>query len=197
MSASAVIRVKAHFQTDRDLNPVDKLVLLHWAWGSRDGEAPAVIRFKRYARELGLSVNGVKKAVGHLIQLGYFEAVAVQVRVTAKLRGDHTVTPKAETRGDHSVTPVGSPSDPQRDHPVTPFKEKEVKKGPPAVSLDFEKMTAWRLNALITGSETLGLPRGSQALADAQAAADLWQRQQTDRRLAAAGGEVLRNGASE
>jgi len=76
-----------------------------------------------------------------------------------------------------------------------PYKDEKLKKGPPAVSLDFEKMTAWQVEALRIGTITCGLARGSQALADAQAAARRWQSEQTDRRHAAAGGEVLRKGA--
>jgi len=78
-----------------------------------------------------------------------------------------------------------------------PYKEQKQKKGPPAVSLDFEKMTAWQIEALRIGTITCGLPRGSQAFAEAQAAAGRWQSEQTDRRHAMAGGEVLRKGASE
>ena len=76
-------------------------------------------------------------------------------------------------------------------------KETDEKKGPPAVSLDFEKMTARQIEALRTGLETFGFARGSQAFADAQVAADRWQRHQTDVRLSMAGGELLRKGAIE
>lgn len=139
MSACAVIRVKELWKTDAKLNLLDKLVMFHWAWEQREQAAPTVIRFKTYARELGVSVNGVKKAVLHLIELRYLEPIAVQVRPSRKLVGDHPVTPPSEVRGDHPVIPGGSPSDPQRDHPVTPFKERNKKKGPAAAFLNVSK----------------------------------------------------------
>jgi len=129
MSYPMIEKVREAFRTDQALNPVDKMVLHEYAWRTPEHSAPRAIRYKTYARDLGLSVNGVKKAVRHLIELGYLSEIAVVVAPGAKLEGAHKVTPKAASGGDHPVTPGGSPSDPQRDHPVTPIKIKRKKEG--------------------------------------------------------------------
>ena len=127
MSAPKIMQVREACKADPKLNAVDKLILWEWAWNTPEHVAPRPIRFKTYARNLGLSVNGVKKAVLHLIALGYLTPIAVQVVDGPKLSRGSPSDPLPKTQGDHPVTPGGSPSDPQRDHPVTPIKRKKIK----------------------------------------------------------------------
>jgi len=133
MSTEAMMSVWAAVETDRRLNPADKLLLLRWAWKSRPG-VPYEIRFKTVARELGLSRNGVKEAVRHLCKLGYLYAVAVKVVAGPALAMGSTADPAAEKPGGQPVTPRGSVSDPQRGHPVTPIKKKKKKDARASVS---------------------------------------------------------------
>ena len=120
MSTEHLIKAWDGIKNDPDLTNCEKLVLLRWAWKSRAG-APAVVRYKTYARELGMSVNGVKQCVRGLIAKGYLSEIAVVVTGGEKMQ----VTEKQG--GDHPVTPGGSPSDPQRDHPVTPLQNNKNK----------------------------------------------------------------------
>lgn len=126
MSADLVQQAFDACGQDNALNAADKLVLIRWAWKSRPGQ-PYEIKYKELARDLGLSRNGVKKAVRHLIELGYLYEVSVKVVPGPAFQRGHTVTPaRSEHRG-HSVTPEGSPRDPQKGHPVTPTQRKKKK----------------------------------------------------------------------
>lgn len=120
MSTAMMIKAWEHAESDSSLTTGQKLVLLRWAWKCRDG-APAVVQYKTYARDLSMSVNGVKKCVAGLIAKGYMVAQAVVVTAGEKMA-------LAQNEGDHSVTPEGSPSDPQRDHSVTPIQNNKYKK---------------------------------------------------------------------
>lgn len=125
--------------SDKRLTPADKLVLLRWAWKTRDAATPYEIKFRTVARELGLSRNGVRACVGRLVACGYLSPVSVQVVAGPAFQlGEtgHTVTRQAARRAGHTVTRGGSHSDPQKGHTVTPFKKKEVKEGPAALNLD-------------------------------------------------------------
>jgi hypothetical protein len=153
MSTAMMIKAFEGIENDPELTNCEKLVLLRWAWKCRDN-APAVIRYKTYARDLRMSVNGIKKCVAGLIAKGYLAEQAVVVTGGAKMQ-----VPTKE--GDHPVTPGGSPSDPQRDHPVTPLQNNKNKKARARASCPktppFEGLTEFQKSSLRTGrSMSLG-----------------------------------------
>lgn len=144
--------------SDRNLTPADKLVLLRWAWKTKDPASPYEIKFRTVARELGLSRNAVKASVHRLSQAGYLVAVAVKVvagpAFQTRERGQ-PVTPQAKAKGGQPVTRGGSGSDPQKGQPVTPIKKKKIKEGPAALSLDFSRVTSFQRAQILAGRTCL------------------------------------------
>jgi len=135
MSFDAIKAVKAAFQSDKRLYPVDKVILMEWAWNTPEHGSAPVIRFKTYARNLGLSVGGVRKSVLRLLALKYLKAVAVQVVAGSALKEGAPRAPSVVSDGVHPVHPVGAPSAPQRVHPVHPIKRKRKKDTREALSV--------------------------------------------------------------
>jgi len=137
MSYQMIKTVKEAIASDKELTPVDKLILLEFAWRTPEHGAPQVVRFKTYATALGLSRNGVRKRMRVLTDRGYFEETAVVVSCGAKLLQGVTQSPPKPKSGGvtqlprrgYSVTPKGVTQGP-------PLKEKEKKKEPTALNLD-------------------------------------------------------------
>ena len=116
-----MIQAMTALETDSSLENSDKLVLIRWAWKCREGCPPSIIRYKTYARELGLAVNTIKASVKRLTQAGYFVEIATTVSNGPKM----AAKPK---QGDQPLTPKGSTTDPQRDQPLTPLQNNNIKK---------------------------------------------------------------------
>ena len=129
--------------SDQRLTPADKLILLRWAWKTKDPATPYEIKYRTVSRELGLSRNAVKSSVRRLARYGYLSVVSVsvvcgpafQISETVHSKGGQSVTPKGSDKGGQSVTRGGSVSDPQKGQSVTPIKKKRYKKGPAAQNL--------------------------------------------------------------
>lgn len=125
MSTASMINAWGNIQSDKRLTTAAKLILLRIGWKSQEA-CEYIIRYKTIARELSMSVNGVKQAVKLLMKLRYIKQTGVVVETPKR---DHTMTPPEKPKGDHPVTPGGSPSDPLRDHTVTPLHNNKNKKG--------------------------------------------------------------------
>jgi len=150
MSAELMVKAFEISASDDRLTPADKLVLLRWAWKTRDAATPYEIKFRTVARELGLSRNGVKACVRRLTEYGYLMAVSVNVVAGAVFQTGHAVTPADNGKGGHAVTPDGSRSDPQKGRTVTPIKKKREKKGPAA--LNFLELGRYQRACLRSGN---------------------------------------------
>lgn len=128
MSIQMIRKVRDCISTDQRLTPVDKLILLEYAWNTPEHGAPRQIRYKTYARALGLHRENLRARVRQLTDWGYFEEVAVVVKAGALLQGGWSATPQAKSGGvgeqplgGRSATPLGGGEQP-------PLKEKDKKK---------------------------------------------------------------------
>jgi len=178
MSAELMQKAFEISASDPKLTPVDKLVLLRWAWRTVDPSRPYEIRFKTVARELGLSRNAVKASVARLIAQGYLMAVAVKVvagQAFQTREGGQPVTPRRERQGGQPVTPGGSVSDPQRGQSVTPIKKKKEKRrakgddkalAKPRRSLHECSGGAWPASVELSAFQRAQIAKGGSVLVD-------------------------------
>jgi len=126
--------------SDKRLTPADKLVLLRWAWKTRDAATPYEIKFRTVARELGLDRNTVRASVGRLVACGYLSSVSVKVVAGPAFQcaeGGASLTPQAKKGGVRHSPVGGCATHPQKGEPLTPFKKKKIKEGPAALNLSF------------------------------------------------------------
>jgi DNA-binding Lrp family transcriptional regulator len=157
MSIQMIRQVRSCIASDDRLSPVDKLILLEYAWNTPEHGAPRAIRFKTYARALGLHRGNIRDRVRQLTDWGYFEEVAVIVKAGARLAGGWSATPTPEKGGDGQRPLGGRSATPKGDGERPPLKEKDKKKEPAALNLDFQvkKLTAFQRSSLLSGKPFL------------------------------------------
>ena len=68
MSIQMIRKVRECIATDQRLSPVDKLILLEYAWNTPEHGAPRQIRYKTYARALGLHRENLRARVRQLTE---------------------------------------------------------------------------------------------------------------------------------
>jgi hypothetical protein len=149
--------VRECIANDQRLSPVDKLILLEYAWNTPEHGAPRAIRFKTYARSLGLDRGNIRDRVRQLSDWGYFVEVAVIVKAGALLQGGWSATPPVKTGGVGEQPPRGGSATPKGVGGPPPLKEKDKKKGPAALNLDFQlkNLTAFQRSSLFAGKPCL------------------------------------------
>ena len=162
MSAELMIKAFEISEADARLTPVDKLVLLRWAWKTADASKPYEIRFRTVARDLGVSRNAVKASVRRLSECGYLMAVSIKVVAGPAFQQAETgqsVTRATTCHTGQSVTRDGSLSDPLKGHSVTRLQRKKKKEEPSAVSLDqlsdFQKRCIRSDQSVMIGGEVV------------------------------------------
>ena len=79
MSAELMQKAFEISKSDPRLTPSDKLVLMRWAWTTRDGATPQKIGIRPFARELGLNKSTVERSVKRLLECGYLMLHSVEV----------------------------------------------------------------------------------------------------------------------
>jgi len=79
VSAELMIKAFEIAKSDERLTPADKLVLMRWAWTTREGCQPAAISIRGFARELGINKSTVERSIRRLKACGYIVVEAVIV----------------------------------------------------------------------------------------------------------------------
>ena len=121
MSGPSMKHAWSVIETDSRLTNLSKMVLLRCAWKFQ-AQTNWRPRIKTLARELSATVDGVRKALRLLVELGHI------VRVSDAFLYPGIPEDVPENRGYAQRTPKGTPSVPPRVRPAYPLQSKKIKK---------------------------------------------------------------------
>jgi len=158
MSAELMKKAFEIAKGDKRLTPADKLVLMRWAWTTREGCQPTQIPIRGFARELGLNKSTVERSIQRLKACGYIvvEAVLVVAGPMFQLSAEsgHLAADEVSAKSGQGVRKKRTKRPQKAD-----TNKKDIKKGPAALSLN--DLGRYSLSALRAGNPVV-LSNGRQ-----------------------------------